>query len=334
MAVAYGKLLDYELLRNPELPLDAYEGIFGGVSMDGAKNSYMYVVDQNSNMVYHPTADKIGKPVENAMIKQVIKDVESGNYKTSDVVTYEFNGSNKFASFLVLSNKNVLVVSADEDEILGNVNIIFNLAIMTVLVLLVVFAILAYVFSVLITGPIKKLTEIIAQTAAFDFRVNDKARILLKRKDETGFMARAVADMRSHLRNMVGDINTVSRKITNNVDELKLISSSINGMCTDNSATTEELAAGMQETSATTETINNSIGYMQTGADDIKTLSVDGEKTSEEIMKRAAELSETTEAAGIWTAAGATDAAGVWTTANAAGIRTAASAAGIWTAVV
>ena len=65
-------------------------------------------------------------------------------------------------------------------------------------------------------------------------------------------------------------------------------------MCTDNSATTEELAAGMQETAATTESIYANIGYMKTGAEDIQALSEAGDALSKEVMERAASLREKT----------------------------------------
>jgi methyl-accepting chemotaxis protein len=51
-------------------------------------------------------------------------------------------------------------------------------------------------------------------------------------------------------------------------------------MCTDNSATTEELTAGMQQTSATAESIYANIGYMKTGAEDIQALSEAGDTLS------------------------------------------------------
>ena len=65
----------------------------------------------------------------------------------------------------------------------------------------------------------------------------------------------------------------------------------------DNSATTEELAAGMEETSATTTAINDNIEGMQKGAEDILGLSKSGVTLSREITERADSLKESTEVA-------------------------------------
>ena len=43
-------------------------------------------------MLYHPTADKIGKPVENSVVKGVISKLKSENRPQPEVVQYNFNG--------------------------------------------------------------------------------------------------------------------------------------------------------------------------------------------------------------------------------------------------
>ena len=58
--------------------------------------------------------------------------------------------------------------------------------------------------------------------------------------------ARAVQGMRTNLRRMVASIDEASTRINGNVDQLEDVTNVVNSMCTDNSATTEELAAGMQ----------------------------------------------------------------------------------------
>ena len=45
---------------------------FGDVWVTGLKSSYTYVVGSDGTMLYHPTEDKIGKPVENQIIKDVV----------------------------------------------------------------------------------------------------------------------------------------------------------------------------------------------------------------------------------------------------------------------
>ena len=42
------------------------------MSMEGISSAYGYLVDSDGTMLYHPTADKIGKPVENEVVKGVV----------------------------------------------------------------------------------------------------------------------------------------------------------------------------------------------------------------------------------------------------------------------
>ena len=99
------------------------------------------------------------------------------------------------------------------------------------------------------------------------------------------------------MRDMVKRMENVKESIGKNVDELKAITTEVNEKCTDNSATTEQLAAGMEETSATSETITSNVKYMQQDSMEIKELSVSGEKLSEDIKVRAAELHHQTDIA-------------------------------------
>ena len=61
---------------------------------------------------------------------------------------------------------------------------------------------------------------------------------------------RELRAMRRNLREMVANIDTASQQITGNVDGLKQVTETVDHMCSDNSATSQQLAAGMQETAA------------------------------------------------------------------------------------
>ena len=76
--------------------------------------AYIYVVDRDGIMKFHPTAEKIGQPVENAAIKQVVKNMQDGaKMDKVNLVSYKFNGDTKYSSYYIGgSNKFVLVISA------------------------------------------------------------------------------------------------------------------------------------------------------------------------------------------------------------------------------
>ena len=81
----------------------------------------------------------------------------------------------------------------------------------------------------------------------------------MKKRDETGIMAKAVNEMRSVLRELVGNMERVKDDLIENMKRLDDVMRENNSISEDNSATTQELAAGMEETSASAAMIVSNI---------------------------------------------------------------------------
>ena len=286
-------ILDAQL-DGAEATTDQYAAVLGDVKVHGAESSYAYLVSADGTMLYHPTAEKIGSPVENVVVAGLVEEIKAGKTPEDGIAIYEFKGKMKYAGYAITSNKEILVVTADEIEIMAPINRITNVSIGAGILIMILCSGVGVLVSLKISKPIKQLTVIIKDTASFDFRKNPASDKICKQGDEIGEMGRAVRDMRGNLRDMVQLIDDASNKIANNVNSLQNVTNVVNSMCTDNSATTQQLAAGMEETAATTETINGNINYMQTGAADIGQLSTEGAKMSNEVMSRANQLRNTT----------------------------------------
>lgn len=274
-----------------------YANVMQGIVMKGVDSAYAYLVDADGTMLFHPAAEKIGQPVENSVIKGVVAQIQSGTIPKNEVVEYDYKGAIKYAGYAITGGNMIVVVTADKGEIVAPIDDMMKTMGFVAIATLFLSLIAGYIMSLFICRPIRQLTQIIEKTAQLDFSHNEDAKKLRNRKDETGHMARKVHDMRKNLRDMVTDINTASVQITTNVDGLKQVTDTINGMCTDNSATTQELAAGMEETAATTITINESVQGMKADADAITTMAQKGAETSDEVMARAKSLGDKTEQA-------------------------------------
>lgn len=271
-----------------------YANALANVNISTISGSYAYLVSNDGTMLYHPTAEKIGQPVENEVVKGLVAEFASGKTPEDGVARYYYKGSYKYAGYAITNKDQILVISADEDAALASMNSVRNIGIIVAVVMLIISLGGAYAISELIVRPISQITVIMDRTSKFDFRHNPNSKKLCARHDENGVMARAVQRMRDNLRRMVASIDEASTLINGNVDKLEDVTNVVNAMCTDNSATTEELAAGMQETSATAESIYANIGYMKTGAEDIQALTEAGDTLSKEVMERAAELRQKT----------------------------------------
>ena len=272
----------------------------GETELSGINGSYAYFVSSDGLMLYHPTADKIGNAVENAAVKSITTRLASGEKPSSigdGSVVYEFKGADKFAGYAFTEGGNIVVVTGDYDLVMAPVTTMRIKLIVASLILLVISLIAFYVIITVTLKPIDTIVEVINDTSTFDMRHNPKSPGLCRRKDEFGLIGNSVRNMRAKLREIVGEISESSAEIDKNVVELDQTADFVNEMCTDNSATSQELAASMEECAANADTINTSIAGIQNSAHQIEMHTNDGNTMSEEIMTRATELKQTTEKA-------------------------------------
>ncbi len=277
------------------LPVEVLSVALGTVQLTDVSSSYAYYVDSTGLMLFHPTADKIGSQVENEAVKGIVSQLAAGQTVEDGAIVYEFKGDQKFAGYALTQNQNIVIVTADYSEIMSPVWKAMNIMVFVAIICVVLVAVIGFIASNLMLKPLKRIVDIIDTTASFNFQHVPANDPLAKRGDEIGLMARAVKSMRGCLRDIIMNIDDTSRRLKGNVDDLKISTNEVNNLCSDNSATTEELAAGMQEASASAETMNMNVENMSSDAREIGGLADSGTTLSDEIMDRAETLKKTTE---------------------------------------
>lgn len=194
-------------LKDPE----ALKNSFQDVGLDGIDSSYAYVVTSDGRMQYHPTADKIGKPVENQVIKDVVARMATGKRPETRVVEYDFNGVRKYAAYYVdEACTSALVVSADQSEILAPLNKVTYISIGASVTVIVIMMLISLVLISVSLRPISRISAIVGKMARMDFTPPPGSEKLVSRKDETGVMSRSVAELRRELVAMVEEIQSKS----------------------------------------------------------------------------------------------------------------------------
>ena len=253
---------------------------------------YAILTSAENNVLVHKTL-AMGTSLQNeqySTINTILNDPTLQNIAQE----YTFDNHTKSLSYAILENGMKLVLAAPVNEIYSNSTLLTLQILAVSLASILIATILSLIFSKKLIKPIKMLTDIIEKTSVFNFIPTTNTKRLYALKDETGTMARSIHTMRQALRDMVSSIDEVSQTINHNVSSLCLAADHMNKMCMENSATTQQLAAGMEETSATTEHINESISYINKSAIEISTLSSDGNQLATEIHKRAATLYDQT----------------------------------------
>lgn len=221
-AVAYGSLLEAQERTSGEKLVHQYEyldALVGDVSVEGCDTSYAYVVDKDGTMLYHPVQEKVGQPVENSVVKGLIADLQAGKDVTSGCEEYQYNGTEKYASYYIPAKKNfILVVTVDSSEIFAPIrNTFIKVVFVSVFAVLIVMAFGIFV-SVRMLKPLGILTQIINKTAQLDFTPNPEQEKINQRKDETGMIGRAVSALHKELKEMIGILNGQSMHLSDTND--------------------------------------------------------------------------------------------------------------------
>lgn len=299
LVMAYSSRVNEKLIDlSGVISYDGYKNTLQNMKIDGVESSYAFVVNSDGQYKFHPDEAKVNQPVEAEYIKELAAQVKSGKtFDDATVVEYSENGSTQYAAFQVLSDKSIIVIAADKAEILESVTTSTVIGIVGAVIVTILCSIMGLLFAMYLVRPIHKLISVIDETAALDFADDTKVKEIAKRGDEIGLIGKAVSRMRNQLLEIVLDIQNASMTIYKEICRVNEVSNIIREECTDNSATTEELAAGMEETSATTGTITQNIDSMQSGVKDILNLSQNGVQLSDEITGRALSLQESTQIA-------------------------------------
>lgn len=215
--------------------------IVGNVEIKGVKDSYTYIVDGDGTMLYHPTADKIGKPVENSVVKGVISKLKSENRPQPEVVQYNFNGETKYAGIYVGKSKDfILVVNANKKQALSGTTSVVTSTVKGSIFAVVLCLIAAIFVTRKIVAPIISATDTVEKLGNLDFSEGVSSdKKMLNRKDEVGVMLRSITELKNIIVKVMAEIRAYSESLGEAAEALK------------NSANESSTAAGQVETAIT-----------------------------------------------------------------------------------
>lgn len=217
MVVVYGNNLEEKVAREGKeqaLAAVSLSEMFKDVRIKGAASSYAYITDAQGIMLYHPTAEKIGQSVENEVVKGLVAEISQGRVPEPAIITYNFKGVEKYASYYVGGNGNyILVITADESEIFSKVNMMMRRSYLSGIIVLVVCGLLGFGLGKLVVRPINMLAKNVLKLSEMDFTADETQEKLNRRKDETGQMSRAISGLREELVKVYAQIKEQSKSL-------------------------------------------------------------------------------------------------------------------------
>lgn len=268
-----------------DIDFSIVEDMVNGIEV--CDSGYAYLTNQSGSLLVHK------EYAPGTALSEVDPDAAALLEKADKADTVD-TSSSLIRLYTTLHNGMKLGITVPKSELFADTH---NMILRIVLVIIAALA-LAIVISSLtgsrIAKPIRQVTGIIQNTAAFNFESTAGGDTLCNLKDETGDMARAVRQMRKELRSMVNLIGSSCDTLNSNIDDLLRSSNNVNSMTENNSAVTEEISAAMMQTSDGTDKIRETVMRLQQNAQSIQELSLDSQHLSRDLMKDAENLSENT----------------------------------------
>lgn len=249
-------------------------------------SSQAYLVDKKGKYLYHNDPSMIGKKISgNPVIEEVLSNLQKkGIMTTADVRTCKVNGKEVYIAFMCTVNDWVIYIQADKSDVLKPIQTITMYSVVVGIILLSLAVLVGIFVTSKITRPIAALTETINHISELNLT---EGTAIPKTNDEVGMMGDAVQEMRIKLSQIVQELNDISKTLVTDSNSLYEISENVNTASTDNSATNEELAASMENTTSATNTVTDNILQMNENATAVATKINHGTELTMDIMKKA-----------------------------------------------
>ena len=160
-------------------------------------NGYAFLTDTDGRLIYHSRIDLA------QLSEEDVPKTPEGLVSESTFTKYTFNGEEKEAVWLRLSNGMRLYVSVPQKETEGDWRHLVSQILLASSAVLVLCILLAWLFSRKVTKPLQQLTEAARQADAgnYDFTLEYKGR------DEVGLLTGTFKRMAEHMKAHINDLN-------------------------------------------------------------------------------------------------------------------------------
>lgn len=263
------KIMENEISNSgvDDLDYDGYANNLLDVKLEGMDSAYMYVVQNDGTMLYHPTKEKVGQPVENAVIKGVVQQLQDGKKPGTTVIEYDFNGTTKYSAYTILNNENILVLTADESEALAGITTVTGVAVGIIAIVVLIAIIISFIMGRRLMRPLVKVSTIIEDVA--NGNIEADFSVVKESNDEIGLIIEKMKELTQSLGSIVGKIRNSSDTMSSNSYELNDTSSQTLAANNEISKAVEDVAEGSTGMAASISKINENLLEMSNETKDI-----------------------------------------------------------------
>lgn len=265
------------------VPVQSFTSELASVKLQNTESSFAYLISPLGYFLYHPDSQYIGKITG----EEIIRDTISKGNVLSAVLHFNYEGEKIAGLATSSSNGWTLIIQADKSELLAPVDNIAIKSIIICILIAILVSVFAYLAIYIFLHPIAVMTNEITNISSLDFTSTAAIDKLTGERTEIGTMAREIKKMHENIKNVISNLNELTEKISSGSNALSGIAASLTDCSNENSAVSEELASGMEQTTNTVNAIKGQVDTIKSRTVEINKQSSDTINLSDTIMERA-----------------------------------------------
>lgn len=247
--------------------VNEYAEYFTDVSSLGLSSAYIYFVDKAGTMLYHPDESKIGNPVENAAVKGLVAKLEAGEHPEPECIEYVYKGAKKYAAYYVAQDDSyIAVLTADEKDVISNVQDVINATVIIVIICVILFVIIAILVARYVAKPLATIAKATETLSTGDVTVECKTTSHIAETisviNAFNALKAALMESMTNVKDSADALNTaiinVDEKTANNVDAVSQISVAIDEVAD----TSQAVASNAQDMAQKATELDANIGAL------------------------------------------------------------------------
>lgn len=215
------------------------------------ETGYAFIVSNKGVVVAHPNSNRLNKPVSDILSTEhgaaIVNAIERGKPHDEFMISPvdEQSYLYLFQPILVRGTDTPwsIGIAIPQDKIYANADEFLYLSILLAVVALLIIATIVFFIAKSITAPLVKSVEFAREIASG----NLMAQLQINQKDEIGIMAATLSEMGAKLRQVVGDVRTVTDGVASGAGELSATSQTLSQGATEQAASIEEVSSSMEQ---------------------------------------------------------------------------------------
>ena len=267
------------------------EEVLSNLKISGMENTQFYMVNTQTKMnLINPDEKLLATESEDPILLDVINRANE-HPKTK---TGHFTTDGKFVQYVNMAGRSwVLVLVCDAKEAYRASNqIVAQLAACCVVAYLLI-GILSFVSITRCTRPLGFVEREIVRLGNLDLTKSRELDRYLGHKNEVGILADKIEKLRQALVEIVGVLNDCSESVNVSSQSINSNTGELSDYITDNMATTQQLAAGIESTNGIVSDLNEKVEHINNMLETVASLIQDGADKSQELLDSSSNIEKT-----------------------------------------